>query len=77
MFDIAHDNRLVREALRGFLKRLNFIQMQKSVWLCPYNCKDEIDLLRDFFKLSESELRVVVSSDIGDERPLRKSFGLR
>ncbi len=76
MFDIRQENRIVREALRGFLKRLEFCQLQKSVWICPYNCRNEVAVLKDFFKLSDHELRLVVSGDMGDDRALRKRFDL-
>jgi DNA-binding transcriptional regulator PaaX len=31
-----------REALRAKIKELGFVQLQKSVWVCPYECEDEI-----------------------------------
>ena len=74
IFDITNENRLVREALRGLLKRLNFCQLQKSVWACPYDCKDEIALLRDFFGLSFGELQLLVVDEIESDTSLRKYF---
>ncbi len=76
MFDIADIHRLKREALRGFLKRLQFCQLQKSVWVHPYDCSDEVELLRDFFKFGNDELRFIISSSIGSDGKLRKLFGL-
>ncbi|MEK7542294.1 MAG: hypothetical protein AAB524_01175 [Patescibacteria group bacterium] len=76
IFDIVQPQRIKREALRGFLKRLNLYPLQKSVWVHPYNCKDEIGLLREFFALSEKELRVIVARDIGADREIRKYFKL-
>jgi DNA-binding transcriptional regulator PaaX len=74
IFDIAHNHRAKREALRGLIKRLGLYQLQKSVWAYPHDCTDEIELLRDFFGLSENELRVVVAENIGDDIFLRKKF---
>ncbi|KKU51798.1 MAG: hypothetical protein A3F26_01055 [Candidatus Ryanbacteria bacterium RIFCSPHIGHO2_12_FULL_47_12b] len=76
MFDIPHSHRIVREALRGFLKNFGFLPFQKSVWIHPFDCKDEVELLKDFFKLSASEISLVVARDIGDDRTLRKHFRL-
>ncbi len=74
IFDIPHTSRFIREALRGFLKRLNFYQLQKSVWVHPYDCKDEIDLLRDFFGLSFAQLQLLLTKDISDDSSLKKYF---
>jgi len=76
MFDIPHRNRFVREALRGALKQLGFHLLQKSVWIHPFACKDEIDLLRSFFGLTLDELRLVVAQDIGESTNLKKVFHL-
>lgn len=77
IFDIKDKHRVKREALRGFLKRLGMVQLQKSVWAYPYDCRDEIDLLRDFFGLQIDELRLVVARDIGDDAFLRNHFQLK
>ena len=49
MFDIPMRFTKGREALRYRLKKLNFFQFQKSVWVYPYPCKDEITFIADFF----------------------------
>lgn len=76
IFDIAHTKRGTREALRGLLKRLRFYQLQKSVWVCPYDCRDEIGLLKSFFNLSEEELRTIVAKNIGTDHALKKFFNI-
>lgn len=76
IFDIAQLKKLHREAFRGKLKELNFYPLQKSVWIYPFKCKDEIDLLRDFFGLSQDEVRLIVSNNIGKEEKIKKMFGL-
>ncbi|MBU3942504.1 hypothetical protein KKA24_00810 [Patescibacteria group bacterium] len=74
MFDIVQLKTFYRNVFRSKLKEMGFIQLQKSVWICPYKCKDEIDLLKDFLGLNDKEIRLVVCSDIGDESQLRKKF---
>jgi len=74
IFDIAQLKKMHREAFRGKLKTLGFYLLQKSVWVCPFNCKDEIELLRSFFGLNESELRFIVAEDVGSSEELRKFF---
>ncbi|MFZ5366175.1 MAG: hypothetical protein ACOZBZ_02680 [Patescibacteria group bacterium] len=74
IFDIAQLKKLHREALRGKLKELGFVSLQKSVWICPFECRDEIELLREFFGLEEKELRLIVAANIGNDTLLRKIF---
>lgn len=76
IFDIKDKHRVKREALRGLLKRLGLVQLQKSVWIYPYDCRDEIDLLRDFFGLDAQELRLITARDIGDDAFLKNHFQL-
>lgn len=75
IFDIAELKRIQREAFRGKLKELGFCPLQKSVWIYPFDCRAEIELLRDFFGLSEKELRLIVAEDIGDNK-LKEFFKL-
>jgi len=76
IFDISQLKKLYREAFRGKLKELGFYQLQKSVWIIPFNCKAEIELLKDFFGLSDKELRLIIAEDIGKEEELKKIFKL-
>ena len=76
VFDIAELKRVYREAFRGKLKELGFRPLQRSTWVHPFDCRDEIGLLRDFFGLSEKEMRLIVAEDIGDNSSLRSKFNL-
>ena len=76
MFDIAELARIKREALRGMFRNLHLYPLQKSVWIHPYDCKDEIGLLRDFFGLSQKEVQYIVAEYVEDEQRLRKIFDL-
>lgn len=49
IFDIPDRFKRAREALRSKLKDLNFHQLQKSVWLHPYPCEDEIIFVAKLF----------------------------
>ena len=76
IFDISQLKKIYREALRGKLKELGFYPLQKSVWIYPFDCRAEIELLKDFFGLSEKEIRLIVAEDIGDDKPLLQLFKL-
>ncbi len=77
IFDIAQDKKLHREALRGKLKELGFYPLQKSIWIYPFDCRAEIELLKDFFRLSENEVRLIVTKNIGDDKKFQKLFKLK
>jgi DNA-binding transcriptional regulator PaaX len=76
IFDISQLKKFYREAFRGKLKELGFYPLQKSVWVIPYPCQDEIELLKDFFGLTEKEVRVIVAENIGKDDQLKKFFML-
>lgn len=46
IFDIPEENKLARNIFRDKLKDLDFYRLQKSVFIYPFECKDEIDFLR-------------------------------
>ncbi|HEY4509839.1 MAG TPA: hypothetical protein VJC15_02530 [Candidatus Paceibacterota bacterium] len=76
LFDIEELKRIKRDAFRGILKNLGVKPIQQSVWVYPYECRDEIDLLRDFFGLKQKELRYIVTSSIGEDSEWRKEFNV-
>ena len=76
IFDIAQLKKLYREALRGKLKELGFYQLQKSVWVCPFDCRAEVEILKDFFGLKDNELRLILAIDIENDTFLKKHFKL-
>jgi len=74
IFDISELKKFYREAFRGKLKELGFYPLQKSVWVHPFGCRDEIELLRKFFGLNQKELRLIIAQDIGPDDWLREIF---
>lgn len=76
MFDVSEKKKISREALRGKLKELGFRQLQKSVWIHSFECKAEVEILRDFFGLTQNEMRLIISDNIGEDGKLKQEFGL-
>ncbi len=74
LFDISAEERAKRNAFRGFIRRLGAVMLQKSVWIYPFDCAEQVRLLREFFGLTDAELRVIVARDIGDDSSFRKIF---
>ena len=76
IFDISQLKKIYREAFRGKLKELGFFPLQKSVWIHPFECNAEIELLKNFFGLSDKEVRLIIAEKIGEEKYFLKHFGL-
>jgi DNA-binding transcriptional regulator PaaX len=73
MFDIPMRFTKGREALRYHLKELGFYQFQKSAWIYPYPCEDEIIFIADFFCIGKFVEILTVESVLNDQK-LRKYF---
>ncbi|MDI6778544.1 MAG: CRISPR-associated endonuclease Cas2 [Patescibacteria group bacterium] len=76
IFDIPDKNKVKREALRGKLKELGLFKLQKSVWVCPYNFQNEVEILRNFFAFKKDELQVIIASVIENDAETRNFFKL-
>jgi len=76
VFDISQLKRTWREAFRGKLKELGLFPIQKSVWVTPFDCKDEINLLKDFFGFSEKEIRLIVAESIDQDDKIKEKFSI-
>jgi hypothetical protein len=77
IFDIKEKNKIKREALRGKIKQLGLFQLQKSVWVCPYDFFKEINILRRFFGLKDKEMKTITASEIENDAEIRTFFGIK
>lgn len=77
IFDIKDKQRMKREALRGKIKELGLFQLQKSIWIYPYNFKNEIVLLRSFFGLTEDEMQTITAYHIENDQRAKMFFDLK
>lgn len=75
IFDIPEKIRKGRDALRDKLKKLGFYELQKSVFVFPYECEDEIDFIIEFFNLRRY-VRSGVLEKIDNDLHLKKIFKL-
>ena len=77
IFDIPNSSTFVRNVFRRKLKELGFYALQKSIWVHPYKCEEEIALLRDFLGSGPEEARVIEATKIERDDLLRKYFDLK
>ena len=75
IFDIPEKLKKAREALRIKLKELGFLELQKSVFVLPYECEDEINFIMEVF-LIRPFVRFVRAKSFTNEEQLKIRFGL-
>ena len=75
VFDIPENKNKGRKALAAKLKELGFYPMQKSVFIHPYECKDEIDFITEMFELTPY-VRFLRVKDVDIELELKERFRL-
>lgn len=72
-FDIPEKYKRGRDALRHKLKKIGFCELQKSVLITPYDCKEEIELLVKFFEL-EKYVRFGILESLDNDKYLKQFF---
>lgn len=77
MFDILESLRITRDLLRIKLKQWKFYRLQESVWIFPYDCEKEVNLIREFFNLSPRRLILFITKNIPNENYLKRLFNLK
>lgn len=75
IFDIPERLKTIREKLRLTLRSIGFVQLQKSVWVYPYDCEDFIILLKTDFMIGKNVLYMIVDS-IENDKKLKDYFEL-
>lgn len=75
IFDIPESKKVNRQILVRKLRALGFYPLQRSVFVYPYECKNEVDFLIEFFDLRRF-VRFVVVKEIDNELHLKDIFNL-
>ena len=76
VFDIPDkSHKRVRDVLRGKLKEWEFYPLQKSVWVCPWPCENEIQLMVELYEISRY-VNVIVAEKVSGDASLRKHFSV-
>ena len=78
IFDIPTKPKIynqAREALRRKIKELGFYQMQKSVWVYPYECEDEILLIAELYHV-QKYIEIITAEKILHENLIKSKFKL-
>lgn len=75
-FDVPETQRNKRNYLRKFLIQLGFYQYQKSVYLFPYECEKEVELIKKIVE-GAKYMKYVIAEKIEDEPKAKTYFNLQ
>ena len=75
IFDIPEKKRLARDVLREKLRQLGFFQLQKSVFVHPFECQREIELIARFYEI-EPYVYFIRADYIDNQEKIKEKFSL-
>ena len=75
MFDIPEHKKKGRDALAGRLKILGLRTLQKSVFIHPYECAEEVNFITEVFQI-RPYVQMMIVKNIDNEYDLKKKFEL-
>ncbi len=76
MFDVPEPLRRVRNSIRHYLNKLEFFELQKSVFIHPFECGNEVAQIVEFYEMKKF-VRFAVVDFIDNEKYLKKHFNLK
>lgn len=76
IFDVWEKTRSKRDLLRMEIKDFGFIQLQRSVWIYPYQCEEFIELLKTDLAFGKN-IRYMVVEKLDHDGNLRKYFRIK
>ena len=76
VFDIPNLRRKTSNFLRKKLLDLGFLQYQKSIFIYPHPCRDEIDYIREICEIGNN-VKMIIASEIDDADYFLERFTLK
>lgn len=74
-FDVPEIQRKKRDILRKYLLKIGFYRYQKSIYLFPYECEQEISLIKKMVE-GAKYMKYVIADKIEDESEAKTYFHL-
>lgn len=74
-FDIPERLKKARDALRLKLKQIGMLEYQKSVFIHPFPCGDEVNFIIELYDV-RAYVRFIVAESIDNDFHMRRKFGL-
>jgi len=75
IFDIPENKRNARRAINIKFKEMGLYSLQKSTFVSPYPCKDELDFIGNYFNVSNNII-YIKAKEIGANANIKKYFNL-
>lgn len=75
MFDIPEDKKFARRAIGHAIQKLGCLQYQKSVFVTPYPCEEEINFAGECFGVRKY-IRIITAKDVESISGAQKHFHL-
>ncbi len=75
IYDIPNTDKKERDYFRLILKKLGFTAIQKSTWVIPWECKEEIAIAAQNLRLSPY-IMYLTTDHLPNQKSMEKSFGL-
>lgn len=76
MFDVPEKKKIARRAISHTLKELGCAQYQKSVFITPFPCEKEIDIVGDYFEVRK-HIKIVLAEKVESEDVIKKTFNVQ
>ena len=76
MYDVPENYKAGRDSMRMHLKNIGFLELQKSVFVYPYDCYEQIEFLIEHHGIGK-HVRLVVADFIDNEDYLIRKFKLK
>ena len=76
IFDVKEEKRYGRDRFRNHLQNLGFYMLNRSVFVHPYPCFDEVEFLRQISSVGR-EVTYIVAESVESATSLKSYFGLR
>lgn len=76
IYDIPEKYKTNRNTFVDKLRELEFLQLNRSVWISPYECEDEIDFLKEIY-LIRKYVRIITAEKVDVQKDLIKYFSLK
>ena len=73
IFDIPEKKRAARDAMRMKFKELDLVRFNDSVWIYPYECREEIYFITEFWKIGQY-VHYIEATSITNENQFRQIF---
>jgi len=73
MFDIPEDKKFARRAIGHAIQKLGCVQYQKSVFITPYPCTEEINFAGECFSVRK-HIRIIIAKDVENVSSIKKHF---